>query len=179
MIFDAYDYICGLIKIIIYNLLYFGKLNASLKTKYARSCSIRIWKKSKINIGSKCSIRSGVKLRTYNGNIDIGNRVGINNNCCINAMGSIKIGDNVILGQNVSIYDHDHRFESGVLTRDSGFDIKPVVIGNNVWIGSGCVILKGVTIGDNCVIAAGTIVRHDIPADKMVYDKRDFTMKEI
>lgn len=48
---------------------------------------------------------------------------------------------------------------------------KPIVIGNNVWIGSGVIILKGVTIGDNAVITGGTIVRKDIPARVVSYDK--------
>lgn len=179
MIFDILDYILGAIKICIYSLFYFGRLQVSLTTKYSRSLDIRIWKNSKVQIGKQCSIRSGVKLRTYGGNIVIGKRVGINNGCCINAMKSIKIGDEVILGQNVCIYDHDHRFGKNIVTRNSGFDIRPITIGNNVWIGSNCVILKGITIGDNCVIAAGTIVREDIPANVVAYDKRKLMLKDV
>jgi acetyltransferase-like isoleucine patch superfamily enzyme len=39
----------------------------------------------------------------------------------------------------------------------------PIIIGDNVWIGMNCIILKGVTIGDGAIIAAGSVVNKDIP----------------
>jgi acetyltransferase-like isoleucine patch superfamily enzyme len=55
----------------------------------------------------------------------------------------------------------------------------PIQIGNNVWIGANCVILKGVNIGDSAVIAAGSVVTKDVPADTVYYEKRIPILKTI
>ena len=52
-----------------------------------------------------------------------------------------------------------------------------IVIGNNVWIGSGVIITKGVTIGDNAVVAAGSVVTKDVPAQTILIQKRESTYK--
>lgn len=79
---------------------------------------------------------------------------------------SITIEGNVTIGPGTVIYDHDHDGKGGYTT-------KPVHIGKNVWIGAGCIILRGVTIGDNSVIATGTLVTKDVPANVLRYDKRE------
>jgi acetyltransferase-like isoleucine patch superfamily enzyme len=78
----------------------------------------------------------------------------------------VWIGDNVMMAQSVSIRDTDHNFsDSDVPMNRQGVSISPVVIGNNVWLGHGAVILKGVTIGDGAIIAAGAVVTSDIPSN--------------
>ena len=77
---------------------------------------------------------------------------------------STLIGNDCIFGENVCMYDHDHLFErKNGNFREQGFKKIPISIGNNCWIGSGVIILKGVSIGNNCVIAAGAVVTKDIP----------------
>ena len=95
-------------------------------------------------------------------NIHIGKGVFINAGCKLQDQGGIYIGDNCLLGHNTVIATLNH----GMLPQERG-DIlpRPVHIGNNVWIGSGSIILPGVTIGDNAVIGAGSVVTKDIPAD--------------
>ena len=80
---------------------------------------------------------------------------------------SISIGDGTTIGPHTCIYDHDHGREEGALYKTA-----PVTIRKNVWIGAGCIILKGVTIGDNSIIAAGSIVTKDVPADTIFLQKR-------
>lgn len=76
----------------------------------------------------------------------------------------IKIGKNVAISRNVMIWDTDAH--SIVYEDDKKSIVKQdVIIGDNVWIGNGAIILKGVTIGDNVVIGAGSIVTKDIPAN--------------
>ena len=84
-------------------------------------------------------------------------------------MNKITIGNNCLFGENVKIYDHDHIFNRQTAINKQGFKCKEIKIGNNVWIGSNCTILKGVTIGDNSVIGAWTIVRSDIPSETVAY----------
>lgn len=96
-------------------------------------------------------------------NITIGNDVYINFGCTLLDCGQIRIGNNTLLGPNVSAYSGNHSLDSG--ERISGALIpKPINIGNRVWIGGGSTILSGVTIGDDTVIGAGSVVTHDIPS---------------
>ncbi|MDE6501779.1 MAG: sugar O-acetyltransferase [Ruminococcus sp.] len=95
-------------------------------------------------------------------NIHIGKSVFINAGCKFQDQGGIYIGDNCLIGHNTIIATLNHC----MLPEERGDMLpKPVHIGNNVWIGSGSVILSGVTIGDNAVIGAGSVVTKDIPAD--------------
>jgi maltose O-acetyltransferase len=75
------------------------------------------------------------------------------------------IGDNVMMGPEVLIYNQNHSFkEIDKPMRKQGFqDIKPVTIGDDVWIGARVIILPGVKIGNGCVIGAGAVVSTDIP----------------
>lgn len=97
--------------------------------------------------------------------IRVGDKCFINRNCLIAAHEKIDIGNDVTIGPGTYIYDHDHDGKDGYIT-------KPVKIGNNVWIGAGCIILKGVMIGDNAVIAAGAVVTKNVDADTTIYQKR-------
>ena len=80
--------------------------------------------------------------------------------------GGIKIGDNVLLAPNGGLYTVGHPLDVG-LRNQAWEDAKPIVIGDNVWIGAGCTIVGGVCIGDNAVIAAGSVVTKNIPADML------------
>lgn len=85
---------------------------------------------------------------------------------------AVVIGDNCLMASNIFISDTSHGQYTGVTT-DSSPDLppderplymKPVSIGNNVWIGENVCILLGVTIGDGCIIGANSVVLHDLPA---------------
>ena len=78
----------------------------------------------------------------------------------------IVFGNGVTVGPGSFFYDHDHDGKGG-------FDTAPIKIGNNVWIGAGCIILKGVCIGDNVVIGAGCIITKDVDSNTTVIQKRD------
>ncbi|MDR2621138.1 MAG: acyltransferase [Dysgonamonadaceae bacterium] len=82
----------------------------------------------------------------------------------INAYGGLKFGNNVIMGPNLVIATTNHdKYDN----RKEGHK-RGVVIGNNVYIGSNCVITAGVTIGDNVTIGAGCVIRQDIPSNVIV-----------
>ena len=93
-------------------------------------------------------------------NIHIGKGVFINSGCKFQDQGGIYIGDRCQIGHNTIIATLNH----GMLPEERGdLTPSPVHIGNNVWIGSGAIILPGVSIGDNAVIGAGSVVTKDIP----------------
>lgn len=138
--------------------------------------------KARILIGNNCHIKSaflsnliGLSQRCIlcakeDGIIEIGNNVGLSG-VTIYAKKYIKIGDNCIIGGNVKILDNDfHPVDPVVrISKPSdGFDIQPVLVGENVFIGCNALILKGVKIGDNSVIGAGSVVVRDVPANCVV-----------
>jgi lipopolysaccharide O-acetyltransferase len=102
----------------------------------------------------------------------IGNRVQINDKCHIAALVKIEIGDDVLMGSNVFISDHDHGGTSPDQLRVSPAKRElisaPVIVEKNVWIGENAVILKGVTVGASSIIAAGAVVTRDVPPCSVV-----------
>ena len=95
--------------------------------------------------------------------ITIGEHTQISNNVSIGALGNISIGAHCLIGEMAWIMDCNfHEIEPS--KRGAGVGpIKPVGIGDNVWIGSRVMILPGVVIGNNSVIGAGSIVTKSIP----------------
>jgi hypothetical protein len=99
-------------------------------------------------------------------NIRVGRNVFINQNCTMYDLGGIDIGDEVMIGPNVSLITSGHPLEP---SRRRDFVIaKPIVIQKNVWIASGAIIIGGVTIGENSVVAAGSVVTRDVPPNTLV-----------
>ena len=112
----------------------------------------------------------------YGNNIYFGNNCEVNMNCTFLDDNRIVIGDNALIAPNVQIYTAFHPTNAadrfGPVQEDGSFSFcqtrtAPVIIGNNVWIGGGAIILPGITIGDNVVIGAGSVVTRDIPANKI------------
>jgi acetyltransferase-like isoleucine patch superfamily enzyme len=103
--------------------------------------------------------------RAKEAQIVIGDHNGFSNNVSLIAMGKILMGNHCLIGDQVTIFDCDaHEINPQTRTRSAG-PILPVIIGNNVWLGSRVMVLKGVTIGDNSVIAAMSVVTKPIPAN--------------
>jgi|SRR5690606_12323897 len=100
----------------------------------------------------------------YGSNMKIGERVFFNFNCVVLDVTWVTIGSRTMFGPNVQIYTATHPLNHK--ERSSGLEYaKPIVIGEDVWVGGSAVICPGVTIGDRSVIGAGSIVTKDIPAD--------------
>lgn len=91
----------------------------------------------------------------------------------IGCSGKITIGKNVMLGPKCSLFAENHVFSNTNITiKGQGVEQKGIIIEDNCWIGSNCIILDGVTIGKDSVIGAGTLVTTDIPPGSLVMDKR-------
>lgn len=81
-------------------------------------------------------------------------------NCSIEGGGEVTIGSHVMMGKDCLIMTQNHKYNAHGF---SGSDIGNVVIGDRVWVGARCTILKGVQIGDDAIIGAGAVVSRDIP----------------
>ena len=136
--------------------------------------NLRLYRKpnSSIFIGDSCRFRSisdsnliGINHKCIISTHEAGAVISIGNNCAfsgtvIGAFTEINIGNNVRCGANTVITDGDWHSDDNRTGQS-----KPVLLGDNVWLGLNAVVLKGVTIGENSVIGAGSIVTKDIPAN--------------
>lgn len=100
----------------------------------------------------------------YGYNIEIGDNFYANHNFLILDPARVKIGNNVFVGPNTSIYTACHPIDADE-RRTFAEWAEPVTIGDDVWIGGSVTILPGVTIGSNVVIGAGSVVVKDIPSN--------------
>lgn len=116
--------------------------------------------------GSDLKIEQGFHC-DYGDKISFGDRVYLNINCTLLDAGEISLGDDVLVGPNVQILTVNHPIDAQQrLTKKSL--VGDVVIGNNVWIGAGSILLPGVKIDTNSVIAAGSVVTKDVAANMVV-----------
>lgn len=135
---------------------------------------VEIQKGGILEIDEKFKMRSNCHIRVRkNGYLKIGSNVTWNYGCMTVSHESIKIGDNAQFGPNVLIYDHDHDFRINGGLNNKDFITSPVEIGNNVWIGANCVILRGTKIGDNCVVGAGCVLKGIYKDNQVIVQKRD------
>ncbi|MFF7485091.1 sugar O-acetyltransferase [Streptomyces luteogriseus] len=115
------------------------------------------------------AVGEGVDLRPpvyvdYGSNITIGARTFVNYNLTALDVARITIGEDCQIGPNVQLLTPTHPVEPEP-RRDKLEAARPIVIGDNVWLGGGVIVCPGVTVGDNAVVGAGAVVTRDVPAD--------------
>lgn len=143
---------------------------------WGTACMVR-FPGSTIQIGDRCSFRSdktsnliGVNrkciLSTHSksASLKLGNNCGLSGTV-IGCKEKIVLGNDVLCGANTLITDFDWHGVHPDKRRSYSGDSKEIIIGNNVFLGYGSVVLKGVTIGDNTVIGANSVVTRNIPAN--------------
>lgn len=114
----------------------------------------------------------------YGYNTYVGENFFANFDCTILDVCEVRFGDNCMLGPSVQIYTATHPITP--MERNSGKEYaKPIIIGNNVWIGGNAVINPGVCIGDNAIIASGAVVIKNVPANVVVGGNPAKIIKEI
>ncbi len=124
-----------------------------------------------VGIDGKCSFMFAARF-TDSPTLTIGDYSGIGHGCSFTVGKSISIGKACRIAERVSMFDSPgHTLDPE--KRRGGFaptsdDVRPITIGDNVWIGTGAVIFPGVSIGDNSIISTGSIVMSDVPANVVV-----------
>jgi acetyltransferase-like isoleucine patch superfamily enzyme len=119
-----------------------------------------------VTIGHDCSIDRNLWLHCGDsGYFSMGDFSYIGCNAVLGAGGGgIRIGNNVLIGQGVSIHSENHNYKNaGILVRLQGICGMGVLIGDDVWIGSKVTIVDGVVIGTGAVVGAGAVVTRSIP----------------
>ncbi len=117
----------------------------------------------RVEVGDYSSLFDDVVISGV-GTLSLGARTTIGNGTIIVTRERVVIGKNVMVAAHCYILDVDHDF--GAVDRpimEQGLTIKPVTIGDDVWVGAHTVVLRGVTIGNGAVIGANSVVTHDVP----------------
>jgi len=118
-----------------------------------------------VKIGSYTIIACSGSLKHLGIGIEIGDNSGVGDHCFFGAAGGIKIGNNVIMGQNIRFHSEGHNFDKlDIPIKQQGVTNKGITIGDDCWIGSGAVFLDGVQVGEGCVIGANTLVNKNVPS---------------
>jgi acetyltransferase-like isoleucine patch superfamily enzyme len=142
---------------------------------------IRILGESCVSLADRVSLGNNVLIDAQCGaTVSLGRQVFINRGSSITGRYAIEIGEETLIGEYVTIYDHNHHIGSPDTPRRlGGFTGAPVVIGRNVWLGSHVFIGAGVSIGDNAVVGAHTIVTKNIPANTVTYGQTKLVTRSI
>ncbi len=130
---------------------------------------LEIGRGATLRIGRWAWIGDGSKIRVHEGEVAIGAKTVMGQECTISAYQHIEIGRECIVADRVMLIDFDH----GVVEierpiRLQGIYKRDVRVGHNVWIGYGACILRGVAIGDNSIIGTSTVVTKDVPENAVV-----------
>lgn len=114
-------------------------------------------------------IKEGARICSCNEKaiIKIGKNTSVGYHTFIFASERIEIGSNCMIAPFVYLVDSNHGSQKGINMNSQPNETAPIKIGNDVWIGTGAKILKGVTIGDGAIIAAGAVVKDDVPSNKI------------
>lgn len=164
-----------ILKLLFYRKIYTDRLLIGKKIHLHKDFCITLdSSSSSISLGDNLVARNNFIIRSCaNGHISIGSNVFFNSSCSINSMSNIIIGNNCQFGEGVKIYDHDHKYKQfNKNISDQGYTVANIKIGNNCWISSNVIILKGVEIGDNVVVGAGCILHKSIPSDTLVINQQ-------
>ncbi len=137
--------------------------------KHAESAYFTKFKKSYLLCGNNVRIEKTCRIIVPN-NFSIGDNSSISHYTTIYATFGVTIGNNCLISSNCGISSYNHIQQS--LNRPSEIDrdilfSKPVIIGDNVWVGMNTCILPGISIGNNSIIGSGSVVTKNIPENEV------------
>ncbi len=131
--------------------------------------SFEIGRDARVVLGRWSWIGHGCKIRAHEGEVRIGAKTVIGQECTISAFQHVEIGRECILADRVMLIDFDH----GVVDVESpvrlqGIYKRDVRVGHNVWIGYGACVLRGVEVGSNAILGTSAVVTRDVPENAVV-----------
>ena len=130
---------------------------------------LEIGRGARLVLGRWSWIGHGTKIRVHEGEVRIGAKTVMGQECTISAFQHVAIGRECVIADRVMLIDFDH----GVVEverpiRLQGIYKRDVNVGHNCWIGYGACVLRGVTVGDNCVVGTSAVVTKDVPDNAVV-----------
>jgi len=131
--------------------------------------TLEIGRDARLRIGRWAWVGHGSKIRVHEGEVSIGAKTVIGQDCTISAYQHVSIGRECIIADRVMLIDFDHGVtEVERPIRVQGIYKRDVRVGHNVWIGYGACILRGASVGENSVIGTSTVVTKQVPANAVV-----------
>jgi acetyltransferase-like isoleucine patch superfamily enzyme len=132
-------------------------------------CSLEVGRRGTLELGRWSWVGHGCKLRAHEGEISIGAKTVLGQECTISAFQHVSIGRECILADRVMLIDFDHGVvEVDRPIREQGIYKRDVRVGHNVWVGYGACFLRGCTVGDNAVVGTLSIVTRNVPDNAVV-----------
>jgi len=136
---------------------------------FGRRLELQIGRGAEVRFGRFVWIGDGSKIRCHEGEVEIGAKTVMGQECTISAFQHVSIGRECILADRVMLIDFDHGVtEVDRPIRLQGIYKRDVRVGNNVWIGYGACVLRGVSVGDNSVVGTNSVVPKDVPENAVV-----------
>lgn len=177
-LFGTVRFANGLIKTLLQRVTNGNKVRICIPAYISPYTEITVERGANAVIGKGLKMRSASKIRVRKGaELVIGKNCGLSGRNWITVRERVVIGDDVIFGPGTMVYDHDHDFTTRDGIKDGKYLTAPVKIGNNVWIGADCIILRGTEIGDNCVVGAGCVLKGKFEKDSLIIQERNTLVK--
>jgi acetyltransferase-like isoleucine patch superfamily enzyme len=123
-----------------------------------------------LRIGRKSVVSSFTKIKATDGPLRIGRHVEISNGCVLTShTGGVEIGDDCLIGPNVSIIGNNYRYDrlDVPIRLQEKISPKGIRVGHNVWIGAGCVLLDGADIGSGTILTPNSVVSGKLPENSI------------
>jgi acetyltransferase-like isoleucine patch superfamily enzyme len=122
-----------------------------------------------VTLGRWSWLGNGCKVRAHEGEVSIGAKSVLGQECTISCYQHVSIGRECIVADRCMLIDFDPgRVEVERPIREQGIYKRDVRVGNNVWMGYGACVLRGVTVGDNAVIGTNAVCASEVPANAIV-----------
>ena len=132
-------------------------------------CALEVGKRATVELGRWSWVGHGCKIRAHEGNVSIGAKTVLGQECTISSFQHVSIGRECIVADRAMLIDFDHGVvETERPIRLQGIYKRDVRVGHNCWIGYGACILRGVTVGNNVVIGTSTVVTKDVPDNAVI-----------
>ena len=130
---------------------------------------LEIGRGATLHIGRWAWIGHASKIRVHEGEVHIGAKTVIGQECTISAFQHVAIGRECIIADRVMLIDFDHGVtEVERPIRVQGIYKRDVNVGHNVWIGYGACILRGASVGDNAIVGTSAVITKTVPANAVV-----------
>jgi acetyltransferase-like isoleucine patch superfamily enzyme len=159
----------GLARLALLKLRFRGRLQTDGLCFICPGVKLEIGRDAKLTVGRWAWIGHGCKIRVHEGEVDIGAKTVMGQECTISAFQHVSIGRECIIADRVMLIDFDHgAAEVERPIREQGIYKRDVRVGHNVWIGYGACVLRGVSIGDNAIVGTSAVVTGEVPANAVV-----------
>ena len=165
----SFAYAHLLARFVLLKLRYRGRLRTDGICFICPGVQLEIGARATLRIGRWAWIGHRSKIRVHEGEVSIGAKTVMGQECTISAYQHVSIGRECIIADRVMLIDFDHGVvEVDRPIREQGIYKRDVRVGHNVWMGYGACVLRGVSVGSNSIVGTSAVVTRDVPENAVV-----------